>query len=205
MGGLILYVGLELLLDNVGKSWRQLPKSEFALVCLIIVVVALLGFLKGIGVGILLAIILFVINYSCIEVIKSHLSGRIYHSRVERSAMEHRILSRRGDGLQIFILQGYLFFGTAERLLSNIREFIRRHWKTNSRKLAASFTNSLSVRLHPTWHETAKPCRCCWFRTGVVILLIPAESRRYSRLLIQNRLKKQNPLDRRMDVRKSRV
>jgi SulP family sulfate permease len=128
MGGLILCVGLELLLDNVGKSWRQLPKSEFALVCLIIVVVALLGFLKGIGVGILLAILLFVINYSRTEVIKSHLSGRIYHSKVERSPMEQRVLSRCGDGLQIFILQGYLFFGTAERLLSNIRQLISKHY-----------------------------------------------------------------------------
>jgi SulP family sulfate permease len=82
----------------------------------------LLGFLKGIAVGILVAIVLFVINYSRIDVVRNRLSGRIYHSKVERSPAELAVMNRTGHRLQIFVLQGYIFFGTAERLLNQVRE-----------------------------------------------------------------------------------
>lgn len=125
MGGLVLYIGADLLIDNLSRAWRQLPKSEFALVLLIILSISLLGFLEGIGVGIFVATILFVVNYSRIDVVKSHLNGRIYHSKVERSKAELEVLIQQGEQLQIFILQGFIFFGTAERLLSRIRRSIR--------------------------------------------------------------------------------
>jgi SulP family sulfate permease len=86
-------------------------------------------------VGILIAIILFVINYSRMDVIKSNLSGRFYHSTVERSANEEEVLRRYGDQLQIFILQGFIFFGTAERLLVRIRRSISRNQSDPNRRV----------------------------------------------------------------------
>ncbi|KPJ78254.1 MAG: hypothetical protein AMJ54_04630 [Deltaproteobacteria bacterium SG8_13] len=125
MGGLVLFVGVDLFAENLSKSWRQLPKSEFALVLIIVLSITLLGFLEGIGVGILVATVLFVVNYSRIDVVKNQLSGDIYHSKVERPQAERRLLKQHGQQLRIFILQGYIFFGTAERLLGTIRRSLR--------------------------------------------------------------------------------
>jgi sulfate permease, SulP family len=121
MGGLILFIGLSLFWENLLTGWRRMSRPEFALVCSIAAAVAGLGFLWGLAAGLLGAILLFVVTSSRIDAVKGEFRGDIFRSRVERPLHELEFLAEQGRAIRILVLNGYLFFGTAERLLTRIR------------------------------------------------------------------------------------
>ena len=125
LGGLLLYLGLNLLIEWVYDGWYKFPRFDYFLVLAIVLIIALWGFLPGVGIGLVVACILFAFNYSRINVIKYELSGTAYRSNVERSWREQQILKERGDAIRILRLQGYIFFGTAYPLLDHIQKYIK--------------------------------------------------------------------------------
>ena len=94
-------------------TWKRLQKMDYLVIVLILVVIATVGFLEGIVIGLLMSIALFVIKYSKVEVIKYELSGKTYSSNVGRSDQMKKILEENGDKIFILPLQGFVFFGTA--------------------------------------------------------------------------------------------
>jgi SulP family sulfate permease len=85
------------------------------------VIVATLGFLPGVGVGLIAAIVLFVVRYSRIDVVKHSLTGREHQSNIERPSRDTEYLQESGDSILILELQGFIFFGTASRIIGHIR------------------------------------------------------------------------------------
>jgi SulP family sulfate permease len=70
-----------------------------------------------------IAIVLFVIEYSRVNVVKQALSGKNFRSNVDRPLAHRQILNEKGDQLYLLLqLQGFIFFGTANSLLSQIRQ-----------------------------------------------------------------------------------
>lgn len=122
LGGIALFLGLSFLLEWVYDAWFKLPKTDYGIVILILFVIATVGFLQGVGVGLVVSIILFLINVSRVNVTKHKLSGTTIHSHAARSAPQYRILQEEGDQIYILYLQGFLFFGTANTLLHRIQE-----------------------------------------------------------------------------------
>jgi SulP family sulfate permease len=122
IGGLLLFFGISILAEWVYDAWFRLPKADYFLVIFILFVIASLGYLKGVGMGIIIAGILFVINYSRTNVVKHELSGAMCKSKVERAIRQQALLKEKGDQVYILILQGYIFFGTAYRLLNQIKQ-----------------------------------------------------------------------------------
>lgn len=122
VGGLILYIGLDFLMEWLYDTWHKLPKGEYALIVAIVAIVGLFGFLQGVVAGIFLAVILFVINYSRVNTIKHVFSGSSYQSNVDRAVHHRRILNEHGEEVYIVKLQGYIFFGTAFNIFTNIND-----------------------------------------------------------------------------------
>ncbi len=121
LGGLLLFMGLGFLVEWVIDGWSVLPRADYAVVLLILVVIASAGFLIGVSVGLLAMICLFVLNYSRINVVRHALSGAEMKSNVERCAYHRRVLRELGRHIFILKLQGFIFFGTANALLEQIR------------------------------------------------------------------------------------
>jgi SulP family sulfate permease len=121
LGGLIVFLGLSFLIEWTYDAWFRLPQSDYFLIILILVVVGAFGFLEGVVTGITVAVVLFVLNYSKINVIKHGLSGTNFQSNVDRSASQAKVLQKRGEQIYILKLQGFIFFGTAYRLLTQVR------------------------------------------------------------------------------------
>ncbi len=121
LGGMLFYLGLAFLVEWLIDSRRSLPLSDYLLVWVILIIIAVVGFLQGIIAGILIAAILFVISYSRINAIKTILDGSIYRSKVDRPRLHRDILQRKGTEIYILRLQGYIFFGTIESILEKIR------------------------------------------------------------------------------------
>jgi sulfate permease, SulP family len=122
LGGLLLFLGLSFLVEWVYDAWFKLPRLDYCLVLLILFVVGAVGFLEGVGVGILIAIVLFVVQYSRINVVKHAFSGAIFHSAVDRPLAQREQLRAQGDQLYVLQLHGFIFFGTSYSLLNQIRQ-----------------------------------------------------------------------------------
>ena len=86
LGGLIMFAGLSFLLEWIYKSYFRLPRMDYFVVIIILGVIGTVGFLEGVIVGTVAATVLFVINYSRINVVKHTLSGSNFQSNVDRSA-----------------------------------------------------------------------------------------------------------------------
>lgn len=122
VGGLLLFLGLEFLVEWTYDTWFKLSRTDYFLVILILVVAGTFGFLQGVGTGLVVAAVLFVVNYSRINVVKHTLSGVNYQSNVDRATHHRRLLDEKGGQLHILKLQGYIFFGTANNLFNQIRQ-----------------------------------------------------------------------------------
>jgi SulP family sulfate permease len=121
LGGLLFFLGMNFLYDWVIKGWSKLSKVDYLVVILILAVIVTTGFLAGVAVGLAVMIILFVVNYSRVEVIRRAMSGSEMRSNVERHEHQWRTLNKKGDQIFILELQGFIFFGTANAILENVR------------------------------------------------------------------------------------
>ncbi len=122
LAGLLIFLGVSLLERWLIEARKQLPRLEYLVVVVIVLVVATVGFLSGVMVGLLCAIVLFVINYSRINVVRYSLTGKERGSNVERNSAEEQFLRDNGAQTLILKLQGYLFFGTTAALARRIEE-----------------------------------------------------------------------------------
>ena len=122
VGGLLIYLGLSFLARWVFETYSSLPKTEYFILFLIHGVIAVIGLLEGVIVGILAAIVLFVINYSQTDVIRKVLSRATYKSNVERYPHYQDFLHSEGEKIHILKLQGFIFFGTAYSLFQHVQQ-----------------------------------------------------------------------------------
>jgi sulfate permease, SulP family len=121
VGGLLLFLGLAFLVEWVYDAWFKLPRADYAIVVLILLVIAAFGFLQGVAFGLVMAVALFVVDYSRTEVVKHTFTGGSYRSKVDRDPRQLDVLQAHGNEVFILELQGFLFFGTANSLLERIR------------------------------------------------------------------------------------
>ena len=121
IGGLLLFLGLSFLVEWVYDVWFKMAKRDCIIILLILVAMNVFGVLQGVGLGILLAIGLFVFDYSRTSVVRHSLSGTTFRSNVDRPEFYIQYLCEHGELTTILELQGYLFFGTANKLLDQVR------------------------------------------------------------------------------------
>jgi sulfate permease, SulP family len=122
----LVYFGLDFLYEWLWVERRRLPFQDFAIVLIILLAAATIGFLQAVAVGILLASLMFLVNYARLDVIRSRLTGALRLSSTERADAAVHHLIERGAATRIYELQGYVFFGTANALYSQIAEEIAR-------------------------------------------------------------------------------
>jgi SulP family sulfate permease len=127
LGGMIAFLGFDFLLDWLYRTWRKLERFEYLIVVLIFGVSITVGFLEGVAVGILASSVLFILEYSRIQVVRHALSGERFHSNVDRAGPQSRRLQELGQQILVLKLQGFIFFGTANRLLERLRARLAQH------------------------------------------------------------------------------
>ena len=139
LGGLLLNLGLSFLEEWLYDTWEKLTRNDYFVIVIILFVIAAVGFLEGIVIGLLMSIVLFVLSYSKVEVVKHELSGTTFHSNVERSEYLKRIIADHGEKISIFPLQGFIFFGTANRLLDKVKERVENEEASHLKHLIFDF------------------------------------------------------------------
>jgi SulP family sulfate permease len=120
-GGLLFFLGLTFLWEWIYEARRTLTTVDYAVVVLIVAVVGAVGYPEGVGVGIIAAVVMFIRNYSLVEVVTHALSGTDMRSNVDRPMRDLRFLREHGGQIFVLRLQGFIFFGTANHLLHEVR------------------------------------------------------------------------------------
>lgn len=122
MGGMLFFLGLTFLTEWLVDSYKLLPRMDYMLIWVMLVIIDRVGFLAAIGAGIVISSLFFVISYGRVNAIKNVFYGGTLHSRVERPQRHRNYLAEHGDQIHILVLQGFIFFGSVQRILENIRK-----------------------------------------------------------------------------------
>src|SRR5262249_25660418 len=85
LGGLLLFLGFSFLAEWLYDTWFHFRRMDYFIVLGIMLVMAAVGVLESVAVGMIFAVISFVVDYSQVDVIKHEFSGKYYRSNVERS------------------------------------------------------------------------------------------------------------------------
>jgi SulP family sulfate permease len=122
IGANIFLFAFAMLYDWLYRNVRGFGLSEYMIVVIILGMTMFVGFLEGVGTGIVLTVLLFVFRYSQISAVQSRSTLRDLRSSVERSHADKAALRREGDRVIVYHLRGFLFFGTANAILDTVAE-----------------------------------------------------------------------------------
>jgi SulP family sulfate permease len=145
LGGLLIYLGLSFLADWIYDGWLKLSKKDFFLIVLILIVIDTVGFLQGVGVGLLVAAVLFIFEYSRKTAIQCIASGANRRSHIDRSPQQEKLLAEQGDQIYILGLRDYIFFGTANCLLDEIHQRLNDAHLVSLRFVVIDFQNVIGL------------------------------------------------------------
>lgn len=143
--GFVLISGLPLLDKWLFGQFQTLPKSEFFVILCIILGVLALGIIEGFVIGTLSAACLFVYSYSRLDSIKLALNRNEFFSSIDRSIEHQHVLDSVSERVQIFKLQGFLFFGSAHNALRKVRDKLDAHSSGEVRYVVLDFANVNSL------------------------------------------------------------
>jgi sulfate permease, SulP family len=120
LGGMVFLIGLFFLDDWLVASLRKFTPVDYGILLSILGFILVLGFLEGIGLGLILTVIIFIFRFSRVPVIASEQTGADVRSRRERPIPDRALLRENGPLVWIYRLTGYLFFGSASRVAGTI-------------------------------------------------------------------------------------
>ncbi|MHB2207886.1 SLC26A/SulP transporter family protein [Methylobacterium sp. CM6257] len=112
-GGALIAIGLGLLV-NLALACRTFPRWETGIALVVCGATALFGATAGFLVGVVLAILIFAVQYGQIPAVRRALSGAERRSSVIRGPDAAERLREAGERIRIYTLQGYLFFLNAQ-------------------------------------------------------------------------------------------
>ena len=121
LAALALYLGFVLLIDSFRQPWLQRDWFDLGAALAIMLVCLRFGPMAGVVSGIVVACIVFSYNYARVSPIKRHATAASISSHVEREKEQTWLLRRYGDAIHIYWVSGYLFFGSSDRLLAEVR------------------------------------------------------------------------------------
>lgn len=127
LAGIIIYVGFNLLEWNI-LHWLRNPATRVDAIVALTVILTTLAFdlIIGVFVGVAGTLLLFVRQQSGARVIHARSTGKTQHSLLRRSEEEIRLLEQHGDRIVYVELRGNLFFGTTDRLFTELMQDLNR-------------------------------------------------------------------------------
>jgi SulP family sulfate permease len=125
LAGVIIYVGFNMLEWRL-LLWLRSPRTRIDAILALSVVACTLFFDPNVGVGALGAMLLFLRDQIRADMIHSRSSGREMRSLRLRGTEDHALLDEHGDRIVYIELRGHLFFGTVDRLFTELATLLER-------------------------------------------------------------------------------
>jgi sulfate permease, SulP family len=126
LAGVLLVVGVRMVdLKSLQLLKHRSTVFDFMVILAVIVSAISMSLIAAAGVGIVLAIALFLREQLRFPVVRRIIFGNQLFSKRSRFAPERDILEKKGNATIIIELQGQLFFGTTDQLYSRIEPHIK--------------------------------------------------------------------------------
>jgi SulP family sulfate permease len=121
LAGILIVIGLRMLdRDSLHLLKSRTTVLDFAVIVAVVVVALTVSLIAASGVGIALAVVLFIREQIGGTIVRGKAYGNQMFSKRVRLPDEMAILEKRGDSTAIFELQGSLFFGTTDQLYTTL-------------------------------------------------------------------------------------
>jgi SulP family sulfate permease len=124
VGGILLALGGSYIVEWLWDTRTRMSRIDHALVVLISATVLVIGFLAAIVVGVLIAVGLFAVRYSRVDVIHRSYAIGSTSSTLDRPPAHRRALAASGSQGLVVEVRGFVFFGTATRLFERVLEIM---------------------------------------------------------------------------------
>ncbi len=121
LGALLMLLGYNLLETWLVRVRQGLSRAEWLTVPVVVTVTVALGLPAAVFAGLAMGCATFAVMYSRTSPIRARCGGDIAQSNVDRSDAERAALLAQADAVLVLYLQGFLFFGTASRLLAAVK------------------------------------------------------------------------------------
>lgn len=117
----IWYLGLDLILTAIWEHGRRMPMVDLLIVVITPLIALFFGFMPAVAFGMAVAALVFIIAYSGVDVTRLSTTGANFHARIERAPADQLRLAALGSCVQIHRLDGYIFFGSASKLIERLQ------------------------------------------------------------------------------------
>ena len=126
LAGLLIVIGIRMI-DREPLRFIESRATvfDFAVVAAVVIVALTIGLIAASGVGVAMAIILFVREQLGGSVVRHKVYVNQVSSTWHRPEAEMRVLAQKGDQAVIVELQGSLFFGTTQQLYADLEHELR--------------------------------------------------------------------------------
>lgn len=123
LAGILIVIGLRMI-DKHSIKLLQSRKTilDFFIIVIVTLTALTVSLIAASGVGLVLAIVLYITQQIWASVVYRQLDGREIKSKIVRSREQEAILDEKGDEFSLYELHGSLFFGTANQLYSMLQE-----------------------------------------------------------------------------------
>ena len=145
LGGLTIFLGLCMLKEPCFDNFSRFSRTEYGSTILIMVVIAYFGFVNGVLIGLLASFVFFVISSSRVDLVKFACSGRTVRSQEIRTRSAASLLHYRGDRVQVFALQGSIFFGSSFNLYRRMQALFDTEASQSPRFLLLDFRDVVDI------------------------------------------------------------
>ncbi|AFV97474.1 MULTISPECIES: SulP family inorganic anion transporter [unclassified Sulfuricurvum] len=126
LAAILMIIGFRMIDKHSIKLLRTRKTSlDFIIIIAVAVTALFVSLIAAAGIGLLLAIVLYIGQQIGASVIYRHQDGTEVRSRIIRSKEENNILNENGKAFSLYELHGSLFFGTANQLYSMLQEDLR--------------------------------------------------------------------------------
>ncbi len=121
LAGILIVIGFRMF-DRNSLHLLKSPATilDFAVIVTVVVTAISFSLIAASGVGIALAIVLFIREQIRGNVVRSKMYGNQKFSKCVRLPTEMHVLEKKGDCAAILELQGSLFFGTTDQLFTSL-------------------------------------------------------------------------------------
>lgn len=134
--GLLMFIGLTMLDDWLVATRHRLMHTDWLIVLGIVLLTAALGILPAIGLGLGLAVLAFAVGYARLPLVRLASNASKRRSTLDRPLAEDALLGAQGQRIRILQLQGYLFFGSVEKLIDSLQAELRHSRKAEGKGAA---------------------------------------------------------------------
>lgn len=123
LAAILMVIGFRMIDKHSIKLLRTRKTSlDFIIIVAVAVTALTVSLIAAAGVGLMLAIVLYIMQQIGASVIYRHQDGTEVRSKLVRSKQEDAILHENGKDFSLYELHGSLFFGTANQLYTMLQD-----------------------------------------------------------------------------------